>query len=104
MAGQLPALERTWLCGYRFSKFGLEIVPQDLGRQWKEAQKEEQQSIIVKFGRFPRSLRSNSWLWKPCLVRDSLLTKNGPGWMTASPSNLHRAAQSQHRLLNPRKG
>jgi hypothetical protein len=83
MAGQLPGVERTWLCVYKFSKFGLEMVHWDLGRQCKEAQKEEQQSIMVSLG--VSHVHFNAIRGCGSLVGDSLLTKNGPGWMTTSP-------------------
>jgi hypothetical protein len=51
------------------------------GRQWKEAQKEEQQSIMISLG--VPAFTSNPIRGCGSLVgvRDSLLTKNGPGWM-----------------------
>jgi hypothetical protein len=55
----------------------------DLGRQCKEAQKEEQQSIMVSLG--VSRVHFNAIRGCGSLVGDFLLTKNGPGWMTASP-------------------
>jgi hypothetical protein len=85
--------EHGWLFVYEFSKCGLEMVHWDLGRQCKEAQKEEQQSIMINLG--VSRVHFNAIRGCGSLVRGSLLTKNGPGWMTANcqsvPSNLHRA-------------
>jgi hypothetical protein len=37
------------------------------GRQWKEAQKEEKQSIMISLGVSRIHFQCNSWLWKkPC--------------------------------------
>jgi hypothetical protein len=45
--------EHGWLFVYEFSKFGPEMVHWDLGRQCKEAQKEEQQNVMINLGVFP---------------------------------------------------
>jgi hypothetical protein len=59
------------------------------GRQWKEAQKEEQQSIMISLGVSRIHFQSNSWLWKPCWCSRFPAYEKWTGMDDAS--DLHRA-------------